>query len=139
MPDSLSTSAIGMAMQREKLNQAAYNISVMNTASRPGESSDVYHLVFESLLSSGEVITPDALQDVSQYVELKSERYPLGEKLIYEPRNPLADKGGFVSYPDVDHLQEMITVVNAKKMYEANVKAFNASKSMMTEALNIGR
>lgn len=139
MPDSLSTSAIGMAMQREKLNQAAYNISVMNTASRPGESSDVYHLVFESLLSSGEVITPDALQDVSQYVELKSERSPLGEKLIYEPRNPLADKGGFVSYPDVDHLQEMITVVNAKKMYEANVKAFNASKSMMTEALNIGR
>ena len=49
-----------------------------------------------------------------------------------------ADKDGYVSYPGVDTLTEMMTLMVASRAYEADVAAFNAAKSMAMKALEIG-
>ncbi|MFS0782307.1 flagellar basal body rod protein FlgC [Bacillus sp. 1P06AnD] len=60
-------------------------------------------------------------------------------KLVYDPTNADADENGYVSMPNVDPLREMVDLMSATRSYEANVTVFNASKSMMMKALEIGK
>jgi len=60
-------------------------------------------------------------------------------KQVYNPSHPDADANGFVYMPNVDVLKEMVDMISATRSYEANVTALNASKSMITKALEIGR
>ena len=60
-------------------------------------------------------------------------------KLVYEPTHPDANEDGYVNYPNVDPLKEMIDIMSATRSYEANITALNASKDMLLKALEIGK
>ncbi|MBP1991343.1 flagellar basal body rod protein FlgC [Paenibacillus eucommiae] len=60
-------------------------------------------------------------------------------KQVYNPTHPDADENGFVMLPNVDMLKEMVDLMSATRSYEANVTALNASKAMISKALEIGR
>lgn len=60
-------------------------------------------------------------------------------KLVYNPAHPDANEDGYVEMPNVDLLTEMVDLVSATRSYEANVTVLNASKSMLTKALEIGK
>lgn len=60
-------------------------------------------------------------------------------KMVYDPTHPDANGEGYVQMPNVDPLREMVDLMAATRSYEANVTVFNASKSMMTKALEIGK
>lgn len=60
-------------------------------------------------------------------------------KLVYNPDHPDANEDGYVQMPNVDPLKEMVDLINATRSYEANVTVFNASKSMLVKALDIGK
>ncbi|MDY6324297.1 MAG: flagellar basal body rod protein FlgC [Catonella sp.] len=59
-------------------------------------------------------------------------------KLVYDPSHPDANEEGYVEYPNVNIVQEMTDMIDASRAYEANVTAFNATKSMLLDALNMG-
>ena len=72
--------------------------------------------------------------DAAGYVEEEN------VKLVYDPSHPDADpETGYVKMPNVDPLRETVDLISATRSYEANVTAFNASKSMMMKALEIGK
>lgn len=56
---------------------------------------------------------------------------------VYNPSHPDADKEGYVSLPNVNLATEMVDMVSSSKMYEANVTAFNSTKKMMQDTLQI--
>lgn len=60
-------------------------------------------------------------------------------KLVFNPTHPDANEEGYVEMPNVDLLTEMVDLVSATRSYEANVTVFNANKSMLTKALEIGK
>lgn len=60
-------------------------------------------------------------------------------KRVYNPTHPDADENGYVDMPNVDVLKEMVDMISATRSYEANVTAMNASKSLVSKALEIGR
>lgn len=60
-------------------------------------------------------------------------------KRVYEPGHPDADASGYVSYPNVNVVTEMVDMMAATRAYEANVAAIAAAKAMATSALDIGR
>lgn len=60
-------------------------------------------------------------------------------KLVYDPTNPDANAEGYVEMPNVDPLKEMVDLISATRSYEANVTVFNANKTMLTKALEIGK
>ena len=62
----------------------------------------------------------------------------LGHK-IYKPGHPDADENGYVSYPNVNIVTEMTNLIDASRAYEANITAFEASKSMAQAGLSIGK
>lgn len=60
-------------------------------------------------------------------------------KLVYDPTNPDANDEGYVQMSNVDLLTEMVDLVSATRSYEANITVFNANKSMLSKALEIGK
>jgi flagellar basal-body rod protein FlgC len=60
-------------------------------------------------------------------------------RLVYEPGHPDADANGYVAYPNVDIVHEMVDMITASRAYEANIQAFNAAKNMFMRTIDIGR
>jgi flagellar basal-body rod protein FlgC len=59
-------------------------------------------------------------------------------KMVFDPGHPDADEKGFVAYPNVNLVSEMVTLMTANRAYEANVAAVNAAKAMALKTLDIG-
>lgn len=59
-------------------------------------------------------------------------------KPVYNPSHPDADAEGYVYMPNVDLTKEMVDMLSASRSYEANVTMLNASKAMVSKALEIG-
>jgi len=56
---------------------------------------------------------------------------------VYNPGHPDADSQGYVSLPNVNLATEMTDMVYVSKLYEANITAFNATKKMMQDTLQL--
>jgi len=57
--------------------------------------------------------------------------------LRYEPGHPDADERGFVAYPNVDPVREMVDMLSATRSYEANVTLVRSVREMLQSALQI--
>lgn len=57
----------------------------------------------------------------------------------YDPKNPAADKDGYVTLPNVDVVAETVNMISASRSYQANVEVINTAKSIMASTLNIGQ
>lgn len=55
----------------------------------------------------------------------------------YQPGSPFADTDGYVEYPNVDSVLEQMNALEASRAYEANITAIEATKSMISVALQI--
>ncbi|ADU51089.1 flagellar basal-body rod protein FlgC [Thermaerobacter marianensis DSM 12885] len=64
---------------------------------------------------------------------------PSPPRLVYDPGHPDAGPDGYVAYPNVDPLMEMVNLLAATRAYEANVAVFSAARTLALRALEIGR
>lgn len=67
------------------------------------------------------------------------EEDPSPFKIEYRPEHPDADKDGYVKFPNVNVVLEMVDMISATRAYEANVAAMRSSKEMMMRALDISK
>jgi flagellar basal-body rod protein FlgC len=57
--------------------------------------------------------------------------------LVYNPGHPDADTAGYVRMPNVRVTDELVDIMEAKRIYEANATVFQAAKQMLRRALDI--
>jgi flagellar basal-body rod protein FlgC len=57
----------------------------------------------------------------------------------YDPGHPDAGEDGYVSYPDINPITEMVDLMGATRAYGLNSSAVQAEKSMITSALEIAK
>lgn len=135
-------SATGMTAERLRLDVTAVNIANANTTR--GTDGSVFTPLrvvttpkinnsFGTLLESKFSRLPFMGTRVSEIVEVNT-----GPRLVFDPGHPDADNKGFVSVPNINPVSEMVNLITATRAYEANVRAFNAAKSMTLRALEIG-
>jgi flagellar basal-body rod protein FlgC len=55
----------------------------------------------------------------------------------YDPQHPDASPDGYVAYPDINPLTEMVDLMGATRSYGMNATAVQAEKSMVTSSLEI--
>jgi flagellar basal-body rod protein FlgC len=55
----------------------------------------------------------------------------------YEPAHPDADRQGYVAYPAINPIEEMVNLMGAARAYELNVAAVQATKNMISQSLEI--
>jgi flagellar basal-body rod protein FlgC len=62
---------------------------------------------------------------------------PAPPVMRYEPGHPDANSEGYVAYPDINPVQEMADMMDAVRAYQLNAAAVNASKQIVTGAIDI--
>jgi flagellar basal-body rod protein FlgC len=82
------------------------------------------------IAGSKKVEQPD--MDVQMY-----EDSPSQVKIVYDPHHPDADPDGYVAYPDINPVEEMVDMMTASRAYEANIAAMSTLKSMVKKALEM--
>ncbi|WKY45560.1 flagellar basal body rod protein FlgC [Eubacteriaceae bacterium ES2] len=138
---SFDISGSGMTAQKLRLDIVSQNIAnAQVTRTENGgayrrkmvvlQSSDVQS--FSEVLSSELGVKKQGVE-VAAVVDDDSALVP-----VYDPTHPDADANGYVMYPNVNTAQEMVDALGASRAYEANVTAFNATKSIAMKALEIG-
>lgn len=140
---SFDISGSGMSAQRLRTDIISQNIANVNsTSTADGGPYRRKTVVFaeKSAVDFGEVLmstagTVGSGVKVTQVVE--DNETPMS--MVYDPAHPDADENGYVTYPNVNVVTEMTNLIDASRSYEANVTAFNASKTMASKGLEIGQ
>lgn len=152
---SLSISASGLTAQRQRIDAIAHNIANAETT-RTAEGGPYRRRMVQmeeqgfmpepALLEAGELwptgqpagelpIPPFEMEGgvrVGGVAEDATEG-----QLVYDPAHPDADVNGYVRMPNVDLTQEIVDMMDARRMYEANATAFQAIKNMLQRAAQI--
>ena len=58
---------------------------------------------------------------------------------VYDPQHPDADGEGYVSYPDINVMEEMVDMLAAARSYEANLTAFGTTRTLVRRLLEMSR
>jgi len=146
--DGYNVSTSGMSAQRTRINVVSANIAnAKTTHTAEGGPYKKQQVIFEDvLLASGK--KPNAndvessnnknsdlsLRGVGVKSILQSDAKPV---LRYEPSNPDADEKGYVAYPDINPVVEMVDLIEATRSYEANLASFNTHKNIDSKTLEI--
>jgi len=59
-------------------------------------------------------------------------------RLVYDPDHPDSNEEGYVAYPNVDSMEEMVNLITVMRTYEANLSTLTAVRDMTQSALRIG-
>lgn len=127
----MSPSEMGMAYQKMRVDAATINIANANVV-QPTDGSG-----FKPLSVALSVSHFDQLLTGQATPEMVAVDVP--DKLLFQPEHPASDTSGYVHYANIDLAQQMVTLNDATRAYEANVKAFNAQMSMALKAMEIGK
>jgi flagellar basal-body rod protein FlgC len=136
---ALDVNASGLAAQRKRVEVSSSNLA--NSQTTRTEDGGPYRrkdVVFQT--SSFQESLGTAIGNGVEGVEVSdivSDPRPFDRR--YEPGHPDADKEGYVSYPNVNVMEEMANLVEASRSYEANIAAIGIVKTMINRTLDIGR
>ena len=59
------------------------------------------------------------------------------KNVVYDPSHPDADADGYVTFPDINIMDEMVDLMVASRTFDANITVMNASKQMIMKSLEI--
>jgi flagellar basal-body rod protein FlgC len=60
-------------------------------------------------------------------------------RLVYDPKHPLADDRGYVAYPNVDPVQEMVNMISASRSYQTNAEVMATTRTLLQRTLAIAQ
>ncbi len=141
--DSLNISGSGLTAQKYRMEIVAQNLAnaettrtaaggpyrrklaVLSEIGSTGTFQDA--LRASSGSATGGVRVASVLDDTDDF------------KVEYDPTHPDANADGYVQLPNVNTTEEMVDMMSASRLYEANITAFNAMKEMASKALEIGK
>ncbi len=132
---AMDVNASALGAQRLRLDIIASNIANANTTRTPegGPYRRKVPVFAEDLQRAGGGLRLNGVRVLA----ITEDRSPF--RPVYDPSHPDANAEGYVYYPNVNIVNEMVNLMEAGRAYEANVTAFNAAKEMYKAALMIGK
>lgn len=139
----LEISAGALTAERQRAEVVAANMANANTTRTPeGGPYKRKEVVFASSkmfpfqlalnqLTSGPTASAPSVR-ISRVVD-----DPTPAQMRYEPGHPDANAQGYVAYPNINPIQEMVDLMGATRAYQLNASAINATKQMLQQALEI--
>lgn len=136
---NLEINASGLTAERLRMDIISNNIAnAQTTMTETGRPYERRVPVFAEMLE--ETLTPQGKQTRFAGVKVAAiQGDGRAPRLVYEPDHPHADANGYVAYPDINVVTEMVDLITASRAYEANVTAFNSAKEIFRAALEMGR
>ena len=135
--NTMSLSASGLNAQRQRLNVIAENLANAQVTRTPqGGPYLRKNVILETQPAEdfGNLMESPTKVAVTDIIESRE-----GLTQEYDPSHPDANAEGMVTWPNVNPVTEMVSLVLASRAFDANVAAFKTAKSMALKALDIGR
>jgi flagellar basal-body rod protein FlgC len=145
----LDISAAGMDVQQARLAVAASNLAnsqttssqgsapyqplavIVRTATADGAETSAPPVSFEGADASADPVDLLPRPAVAATVALDAP-----PRLLYNPGHPDADSRGFVSLPGVDPITSMMDLISISRGYEANLRAFDVTRTLLQKTLD---
>ncbi len=128
---SLYIGAAGMKAQSDRMRIVSENIANSDAVgTRDGEAP--YR---RKVLSFKNELDRKLDADLVQVKKYGYDDAPYAKK--YEPYHPMADEEGYVLYPNVNPIVEMMDMREARRGYEANLNVIESSKSMIMQTIDM--
>ena len=130
--DIFSVAGSAMNAQSQRLNAVASNLANADSAtSANGEAYRAKQVVFAAT-----PVGDNGATGVNVAAVIDD---PSPMKMVYDPKNPLADGKGYVTMPNVNVVEEMVNMISASRSYQSNVEMMNTTKTLLLKTLNLGQ
>jgi flagellar basal-body rod protein FlgC len=136
---ALEVAASGLSAERSRMNVIASNLA--NAHTTKGADGNAYRRLDPVFVT--QKVSPGSFDPVLRSVQevkvagVRADTTP--GQLVYEPGHPDANAQGYVEYPNVNVVTEMVNLMTASRAYEAGVTSIETIKSMARAALKIGQ
>lgn len=144
--DGYNIAVSGMSAQRTRINIVSANIAnAKTTHTENGGPYKKQNVVFEEILlqenqkekNNGMEVNKNgdmSLKGVGVKSIVENDAKPV---MRFEPSHPDANDDGYVAYPDINPVIEMVDLIEAMRSYEANVATFKTHKNIDAKTLDI--
>ena len=114
----------------------ASNLANVDTVAGPdGKAYQARQVVFQTLmLGQGAQGAGAAGVRVSNIAEDKS-----AGRRVLDPKHPSADAEGYVTYSNVNAVEEMVNMISASRSYQNNVEVMNTARTLLLKTLQMGQ
>jgi len=125
-----------VSAQSQRLNVVASNLANADTVAGPdGQAYKARQVVFQTV-AMGAAGQPDSAAGVR--VSTISEDQSAGRR-VHDPKHPAADADGYVTYSNVNAVEEMVNMISASRSYQNNIEVMNTAKSLLQKTLQMGQ
>ena len=131
-----NVSGSAVSAQSQRLNIVASNLSNADTVAGPdGRAYKARQVVFQTLLM-GDRGQPAGAAGVK--VADITESQAAGRR-VFDPKHKSADGEGYVTYSNVNPVEEMVNMMSASRSYQNNIEVMNTARSLLLKTLQIGQ
>jgi flagellar basal-body rod protein FlgC len=131
MLNIFNVSGSAASAQSQRLNVVASNLANADTVAGPdGKAYKARQVVFQTMLMGD---AASAGVTVSTIKEDQAEG-----RRVHDPKHPAADGEGYVTYSNVNAVEEMVNMISASRSYQNNVDVMNTAKTLLQKTLRLG-
>jgi flagellar basal-body rod protein FlgC len=124
-----------ISAQSQRLNVVASNLANADTVAGPdGSAYKARQVVFQTALM-GTAGARDTAAGVR--VSTVTEDQSPGRR-VHDPKHPSADADGYVTYSNVNPVEEMVNMISASRSYQNNIEVMNTARTLLLKTLQIG-
>ena len=136
MLNIFNISGSAASAQAQRLNVVASNLSNADTVAGPdGQPYKARQVTFETQLM-GELSNDPTAAGVR--VSNVTEDQTPGRK-VHDPKHPSADAEGYVTYSNVNAVEEMVNMISASRSYQNSIEVMNTAKNLLLKTLQMGQ
>jgi len=125
-----------LSAQSQRLNVVASNLANADTVAGPdGSAYKARQVTFQTQLMGANSNDPTS---AGVRVSTISEDQTPGRR-VHDPKHPSADADGYVTYSNVNAVEEMVNMISASRSYQNNVEVMNTAKGLILKTLQLGQ
>jgi flagellar basal-body rod protein FlgC len=127
-----NVSGSAVSAQSQRLNVVASNLANAETVAGPDRAAYKARQVVFTTTPMGDVGAAGVA--VTQVTEDNSP----GRRVL-DPKHPQADADGYVTYSNVNPIEDMVNMISASRSYQNNVEVMNTTKTLLMKTLQMGQ
>ena len=132
----LDVASSAVSAQSQRLNVVASNLANADTVAGPdGTAYKARQVVFQTTLM-GAAGQRDSTAGVR--VSTVTEDQTPGRR-VHDPKHPSADADGYVTYSNVNAVEEMVNMISASRSYQNNIEVMSTARSLLLKTLQVGQ
>ena len=136
MMSIFNVSGSAASAQSQRLNVVASNLANADTVAGPnGQAYKARQVTFQTELMGQ---TANDATAAGVRVSTVSEDQTPGRR-VHDPKHPSADADGFVTYSNVNAVEEMVNMISASRSYQNNLEVMNTAKTLLLKTIQLGQ